>query len=130
MLFRSAQFNAMWTAAKAMPPAPANVFVEPYSLDVMIYQYTQGAKGSLDPANPSASPAQLSKTMATLNKNFDPAIFDNSISAAQLWNIISQWGWQTIVAANPIKKLVDRFDFNGDGRLNQYEFIQIGRAHV
>jgi len=124
-----AQFNAMWTAARAMPPAPSNVFAEPYSLDVMIYQYSNGAKGSLDPANPSGSPAQLAKTIATLNKNFDPAIFDNSISAAQLWNIIKEWGWQNIIAANPIKKLVDRFDFNGDGRLNQYEFILMSIVH-
>jgi Ca2+-binding EF-hand superfamily protein len=114
-------FTNMYNAAKAIIPPPTNVYDEPYSLDKMLYYFSQGAKGSL--TGVSGAPADLIKQISNYNKNFDPSVWQNSISVAQVYQILSTWGWKGVFSANPAKRLVDMYDFDGDGRLNPTEFI-------
>ncbi len=114
-------FTKMFNAAKAITPPAPSVYEEPYSLDKMLYYYTQGVKGSL--SGIAGNPADVVQEIAKYNLNFKPAVWQNSISAAQVFQIIQDWGWKTKFANNPPKKLVDKFDFDGDGRLNPSEFI-------
>jgi hypothetical protein len=114
-------FRNMFNAAKAVVPPAPNVYEEPYSLDKMLYYYSQGTKGSLNGA--SAQPADLIKQITEFNKNFNPSVWQNSVSVAQVYQILSTWGWKGIFANDPAKKLVDKYDFDGDGRLNPSEFI-------
>jgi len=59
------------------------------------------------------------------NKNFNKKIFDNSITPIQLLHILDEWEWSpagTEWDILELKKLVDHYDFNGDGNLNPEEF--------
>jgi Ca2+-binding EF-hand superfamily protein len=114
-------FINMFNAAKAIAAPAPNIYEEPYSLDKMLYYYSQGTKGSL--TGVSGQPAEVIKQISQYNKNFNPTTWQNSVTVGQMYQILSTWGWKGAFANNPPKKLVDRYDFDGDGRLNPTEFI-------
>jgi Ca2+-binding EF-hand superfamily protein len=114
-------FINMFNAARAIAPSAPSIYEEPYSLDKMLYYYSQGTKGSL--TGVSGQPAEVIKQISLYNKNFNPTVWQNSVTVGQVYQILSTWGWKGAFANNPPKKLVDRYDFDGDGRLNPTEFI-------
>jgi Ca2+-binding EF-hand superfamily protein len=72
------------------------------------------------------------------NKNFNADIFNQSFSAAKISNIIKTFGWKiNILGGNwesnnikkssssslLFKKLIDKYDFDGNGRLDVREFL-------
>lgn len=62
-------------------------------------------------------------SIKALNKNFDRELYLKSITMIQLYHIFREWGWGTV--GNDIfeiKKILDTYDFNGDGALNEEEF--------
>ena len=113
-------FSGMFKKALAMKEPDANTYQDPYALDKLIYIYSNGVSGS--PNATHSSPNSISQ-ISQYNKNFNQEIWKNSVSAGQIFNILQQWGWQTVPSANPPKKIVDTYDFDGDGRLNPSEFI-------
>ncbi len=114
------QFSSMFQAALAIQAPDANTYQDPYALDKLIYIYSNGVAGS---ANATTSSPNSISAISQYNKNFNQAIWQNSISASQIYNILQQWGWKTVPSANPAKKIVDTYDFDGDGRLNPLEFV-------
>lgn len=116
-------FNALWTQAKAIVPADPSVFLEPYALDNLVYIYSQGAAGIQNSTAATPSPDSLTQITKYI-QGFNQTTWTNSISVAQVYNILSQWGWsQGTFVSEPARRMVDRYDFDGDGRLNQNEFI-------
>jgi Ca2+-binding EF-hand superfamily protein len=116
----TSQFSSMFKAALAIQPADPNTYAEPYALDKLIYIYSNGAAGS---ANSTTSSPNSIKQISQYSKNFNTAVWQNSISASQIYVILQQWGWKSIPSSNPPKKIIDKFDFDGDGRLNPSEFV-------
>jgi Ca2+-binding EF-hand superfamily protein len=114
------QFSSMFQAAMAIQPADSNTYQDPYALDKLLFIYSNGAGGSANAT--SSSPDSLSK-ISQYNKNFNADVWKNSVSASQIYNILQQWGWKSPSSSNPPKKIIDKFDFDGDGRLNPSEFV-------
>jgi hypothetical protein len=119
------EFNDMWAAAKQMPKPDPKIYDDPYSLEKLLFFYSQGAQGKAESEFAStADPTQLVKIIQqNYNKNFDPNIWSNSISAPQIFYIVQQWGWYQFPHPDFPRKIVSWFDFDGDGRLNPSEFI-------
>lgn len=58
----------------------------------------------------------------------DTDIWRNSISAGQLANLITTWGWDyshLTDAQDYVNAIVQMYDFNGDGRLSMEELLQV-----
>lgn len=66
-----------------------------------------------------------SSEIKTILQNYDELVYKKSINLKQLAKIMIDWNWN-VVKPNlkvPLEKYVlDKFDFNGDGRLNIHEF--------
>ena len=54
--------------------------------------------------------------------NYDKDIWENSITMTQMLTIIKEWNWDVIKNPEYAKLLLDKYDYNGDGRLNIFEF--------
>jgi len=78
----------------------------------------------------SGSEDELLAKISSLMRNgegkstFDVKTWKASVSVAQVNKILSEWKWYADKRlSDPAKSLVDRFDFNGDGRLSPKEFV-------
>jgi Ca2+-binding EF-hand superfamily protein len=70
-------------------------------------------------------PEDVYKTITSFNKNFDKDIFENGVTPIQVYHILQEWNWDTPgsdMDIMDVKKIVDTYDFNGDGNLNPEEF--------
>lgn len=98
-------------AIKALPVEMPN-YEDPYTLHKML-------------ALPKISPLTQPELLARLKKaksNFDAKNWEESVNAVQLFQAIKLYKWSSPVGlADPAKKMIDKFDFNGDGRLNKME---------
>jgi len=84
------------------------------------------------PANPvkptpddAAVPEAVFKAIQSYNKNFDKAVWENGVTPMQVFHILNEWGWGMPGEDRDmmdIKRIVDTYDFNGDGNLNPEEF--------
>jgi len=102
------EFRRIWDEAIAI--AVPDGKKDPYTLQNML--------------NQEGSEEDLLAKIKKLNPNFDPKVWKNSVSVGQLNYIIDNWKWNGDKnAANPAKAWIDKFDFNGDGRLSPKEFI-------
>merc|ERR1711957_134536 len=93
------------TPSGMVPPTPANP-VKPTPDDAVVKQATYDA-------------------IKSYNKNFDKDIWLNGVTPTQVFHIMNDWGWGMPGEdrdMNDIKKIVDKYDFNGDGNLNPEEF--------
>lgn len=69
---------------------------------------------------------QQTKVLQKINPKFNPQIFENSISLPQIRKLVVEWNWlndKMMDWADPGKHIVDKYDWDGDGRLNAREFI-------
>jgi len=100
----------------------------------LIEKFPQTKKGEEDPytlnkmlAIPllgSPDEAELIKLMIKAKANFDETLWKASYNTIQLNKMIKDNHWDFVIGdQNPGKSLVDRFDFNGDGRLSNEEFL-------
>ena len=93
------------TPSGMVPPTPANP-VKPTADDAVV-------------------PEAVFKAIQSFNKNFDKTIWENGVTPMQVFHILNDWGWGAPGEdrdMNDIKKIVDTYDFNGDGNLNPEEF--------
>ena len=102
--------------ADALNIKPDSNYKDPYTLENM----TQS----------SGSEEELIAKISSLTKNsqgkstFDVKTWRSSVTVAQVNKILTEWKWYADRRlADPAKSLVDKFDFNGDGRLSPKEFI-------
>ena len=57
-------------------------------------------------------------------KTFNPDVWKNSLPSTKIHMVVKNWGWENPYGnVNYAKKLTDKYDFNGDGRLSVSEFI-------
>lgn len=101
----SYEFKRTFQSAKNLPYDPRD---DPYSYDKIIsYSHTYNHFDLLQKIT-----------------QHEKDIWDNSITVPQIRMIIDYWGW-TINAyrRDEAKYFVDKYDYNGDGRLNSREFI-------
>lgn len=67
---------------------------------------------------------RLMKMLKLFTKNYDPQVYDLSLTAVQIKYALTQWKWNVDVS-NPEfpAKFIKRFDLNFDGRLNPREMV-------
>ena len=81
------------------------------------------ADSSVKKPDDAPVPDAIYEAIKALNGHFDKTIFENSITPIQVLHIMREWGWGLVGDdILEIKKIVDTYDFNGDGNLNPEEF--------
>jgi hypothetical protein len=114
------EMKKMYDEGFAMALPDVQVYDDPFSLQKLIFYYSQG-KEDLTGKTVEEQLTAIKK----YNTNFNDAIWKISISVPQVYNIFEQWGWfKRPVSDNPRKSVVF-FDFNGDGRLSPSEFLYL-----
>ena len=108
------EFKRIWLEANTITPDPT--FKDPYSLENML-----GMTGTEEEL--------LQKVLSLTLKSdgtytFDKKSWQNSLPLAKLAKLVDEWKWYVDKKKpDPYKAILDKFDFNGDGRLNPKEFI-------
>lgn len=94
-------------------PLITNNYEDPYTLNKML----------AIPLNTLVEEEML-RRMVQLKPDFDSTIWKSSVNAVQLHLAIKEYKWAVKPGSvDPAKELIDKFDFNGDGRLSSYELI-------
>jgi hypothetical protein len=102
------EFKRIWD--EAIKIAVPDQKKDPYSLENMLQE--------------EGTESDLLRKVERLNPSFSAKVWKNSISVSQMNYILDNWKWQEDKnSPNPAKSWVDRFDFNGDGRLSPKEFV-------
>jgi hypothetical protein len=99
---------------EAQKISPPQGFKDPYSLEGIL---------GINLANKPSEGEMMAK-LKSLWPAFNENMWRASITTGQIASIIEQWSWNFDTSnTNPAKTIVDKFDFNGDGRLNTREFL-------
>ena len=123
----SIEFEILAKSASLVPEEDLNKFDEPYTVQKLLFYFSKGKDGK-DPWKKSEIPTNnyLDAEKIKLYKpDFNVNLWKNSFSAAKISNIMKTFGWGSPNTADKFyfKKLIDRFNFSGTGRLNTREFI-------
>ena len=123
-------FQTIYDEVKKLVPEEKE-FVEPYPLFKLV--------GAYSPNDPSAKPTDpndqilIDKLKAIVGKNsksFNENSYKAGITVANIHKACKDFQWiYNPQEVNFAKKIVDRYDFDGDGRLNPREFIIMSIIH-
>ena len=99
----STEFRTIWNLAMNISLPSDKEYQEPYRLDVFFGENSNKR-----------------------NFTFNQSIWENSLTAKHIYSIFKTWNWSVKKHPfyyDPIKYIVNKYDFNGDGRINEREFI-------
>jgi Ca2+-binding EF-hand superfamily protein len=99
-------------------------FDDPYTPEKLLYHWSNGRAGR-DPIKSESNFTKVEpEALKQYNPEFDVELWKNSFSAAKISNIIKTFGWKS-KTSEPFyfKRLIDKFDFDGNGRLDAREFL-------
>lgn len=109
----SEEFQKIWDEAfKIEVPKPSD-YEDPYSLKRIL---------KLTSDVPEKEMIEMIKQR---RKEFNESIWEQSIDAPKLFSILNSWKWRVkkVSAEDKVQYLIDKYDYNGDGRLSKSEFI-------
>lgn len=108
------EFKSIWDDVKKL--TIDKTYQDPYTLSSMT-----GMTGE-----DSAMLARIKSLMTNAKgeTTFNEEVWKESLTAGQIDAVIREWNWFANKSVpDPAKYIVDKFDFNGDGRLSPKEFI-------
>jgi hypothetical protein len=125
----SKEFSRLLENAKLITEEDPKKIEDPYTIDKLLFYFSNGLEGK-DPSKnspfeintePKINPAELIKKYKS-DFNYDH--WKNYFSVPKISNIIKEFGWN-INTHTPyfFKKLIDKYNFSGTGRLNAKEFL-------
>ena len=118
------EFKRIYDEVKALKPDEKE-FTEPYPLSKLVGLYSQNTK--TEPASDPNDPALISKLKSILGQNqnsFDEKAYIAGITVGNIYKACKDFQWNyNPQEVNFAKRIVDTYDFDGDGRLNPREFI-------
>ena len=120
----SNEFKALIEEAKNVPEEDPKNFEDPYSAEKLLFYWSNGREGR-DPMKANGEPKITDPSRLKQYKpDFEPEAWLNSFSAGKISNIIKTFGWSG-VRPQPFffKRLIDKYDFDGNGRLDSREFL-------
>lgn len=142
----TAEFERIFSSAKNMPKTD-NRYADPYTIEKLIFYFSNGAAG-VEPFTdhrlkssktkdvkviaPGTDEKGLMKTLATFNKNLANKNYSDMISPIQVLQVLQAWQWGKPSESKDImdaKRLLDMYDFNGDGALDREELILFSILH-
>jgi len=106
------RFQAIYDATKAIPYETTD---DPYTEETLKMQLVQGR--------------DFSQGFAPYIKNFNQQAYEKGFSVPQVKEMIHRGRWYNELVKKFEKKAFDKFDFNGDGKLDMYEFILFSIIH-
>jgi hypothetical protein len=135
------KFYDMWSKIKAVPENPS--LKDVYNPQILLGIYANNNNlptGTTltelapllrknDPNNPTANQIQnvdegmIYSVLKKYNPAFDPIIAKDSVKMTQIPGIFNLFKIPIIYETGYHKKLIDRFDYNGDGRLSAEEAL-------
>jgi hypothetical protein len=106
------KFQYLYDEARKMK---ANGVDDPYTEETLIIQLAQGRNHK--------------KGLGDFIKNFNQQAYEKAITLPQISEVIMLWKYYKETNPDFVKKTFDFYDFNGDGRLDMYEFILFTILH-
>jgi len=112
-------FQTAWDTAMKVVPTDSK-YEDPYALATML----KGRPVKFNQVNAQEN-TELLKKLAIIAPSFDQALWLKSIDAFKVNEFLKLWNWdiQSDGSKDQAKSLIDRFDLNGDGRLDTKEYI-------
>jgi Ca2+-binding EF-hand superfamily protein len=94
-----------------------------YTLDKMIYVKSHGTETEENLSKLTDIEQKIKRAKDFFpNTKFDN--YEKEISVPRIKNITKKWYWNVPAGKESAKKIVDKYDYNGNGRLDAYEFLQ------
>jgi Ca2+-binding EF-hand superfamily protein len=136
----SKEFTRLYDEAKKLPLPDVKEQADPYSLDKMVSMLAQpstndvAASATTTPtaSNPNDQSLidKLKKIVSSNTKVFNEGAFKAGLTVPQVYALVKAWNWYYNPAEIDFaRKILDKFDFDGDGRLNPREFIVFSIIH-
>jgi len=132
------EFQRIYDEAKKITLPDPNLVGDPYSLDKMVNMLSSPAQppvgGTALPASTDPNDQSLIdklKRIVSNNANvFNENAFKAGITVPMVYALVTGWQWVYNGAElDWARKLLDKYDFDGDGRLNPREFIVFTIIH-
>ena len=120
----SKEFQDLLDEARNIPEEDPTKFDDPYTAEKLLWYWSNGLEGR-DPTQGHGKQMVIDPIkLVQYKRDFDPEVWKNSFSAAKISNIIKTFGWGYI-PNQPyfFKMLIDKYDFNGNVRLEPKEFL-------
>lgn len=112
-------FDTTFKQASAI--SKANI-EDPYALESLLFAFSQGKAGNIEKdANGNFIGKDTASGLSKYIPGFNEADWKSYVTIPQLQNIIDTWGWEK--PKRDILTLLNKYDFDGDGRLNPNEFL-------
>ena len=108
-----------------------NGLEDPYSVENQLKAYSSMGLESKIPQEiffnkgPNTQ-RQMEEILAKINPKFNADIFSYGITYSQLRTILKDWNWISpamVDYADPAKNVLDKYDYDGNGRLDPREFL-------
>lgn len=119
------ELSELLAAAKSVSEEDPKLFDEPYSAEKLLFYFSGGVEG-IDPWKGAKAPVSAvnPEQIRKYKLDFNAEVWKESFSASKISSIIKSFGWGTIPAIPfYFKRLVDKYDFKGSGRLDAREFL-------
>lgn len=109
----SEEFQKIWDDAIAIEVPKPSDYEDPYSLKRILKLTTD------------ESEEKMLEMIQKRRKDFNLEIWKDSIDAPRLFSILNNWKWRVkrVNVEDKVQYLIDKYDYNGDGRLSKSEFI-------
>jgi len=120
------EFSNLLKEARSIGEEDPKKFDDPYTPEKLIFYFSKGNEGR-DPWKASKNKLIMGDPIELIKKykfDFNVDAWKQSFSASKISNIIKVFGWgMNTNVPYFYKKLIDKYDFNGNGRLDAKEFI-------
>lgn len=119
------ELSALLEEARKVPEEDENEFDDPYSLEKLLFYFSGGTQGR-DPWKNTDKRFQKgdASSLKNLMGSEKYSQWEKGFSAGKISNIIKAFGWGTIPSIPYyFKRLIDKYNFSGTGRLNAQEFL-------
>ena len=125
------EFQRIYEEVQKLAP-DAKDYTDPYPLSLLVSSLTNVAT-AVPGDTPPDEATQLAKLKSITKGNtqiFNEKAWKAGITAANIFKACKDFQWNfNPLEVNWAKKIVDRYDFDGDGRLNPREFIIMTILH-
>lgn len=122
------KFKLIYGEAKKIPDVPLE---DPYSVENQLKAYSSMGLADKIPQEifynkGPDTPRQMQSLLSKINPKFIIDIYNHGITYPQLRTLLKDWNWISPAMADyqdPAKHILDKYDYDGNGRLDPREFI-------
>ena len=107
------EFSRIWEEAKNIELPNEKDYKDPYPLNAFLRVETNMTQDA------------ILNIITERNHKFNKTLWNNSIDGRHIYSIVKKWKWgiRKIAYDDTAKYLVNKYDYNGDGRIDVKEFL-------